>query len=487
MMAPLASLVPGATVAAMRRRRHGKIVATIGPATSDTETLAQLFEAGADVFRLNFSHGSHDDHRARYDAIRSLEERFDRPIGILLDLQGPKLRVGDFQHGVATLEPGQHFRLDLDGELGTSKRALLPHPEIFRALEPGTELLIDDGRIRLHVEECGNDFADTTVVVGGEISNHKGVNVPSKILDVSPITSKDEEDLRFGLDLGVDFIGLSFVQRPEDIADARKRIAGRAFVMSKLEKPLALEHLDDIVNLSDAVMVARGDLGVEVPPEDVPPLQKRIVAACREAGKPVVVATQMLESMIHSPTPTRAEASDVATAIYDGADAVMLSAETAVGDFPLEAVTMMDRIIHRAEQDPLYRKLREAERRRPEATAADAITAAARQVADTISAAVVVTYSSTGSTTLRAARERPVVPILGLTPRGDTARRLTVVWGVHSAQTEDIHAFREMVTKAVNTAKQEGLAETGDPLVITAGVPFGTPGATNILRIAWVE
>jgi pyruvate kinase len=467
--------------------RRAKILATLGPGTSSEERITALFEAGADVFRLNFSHGGHEDHKRRYDTIRAIEERFQRPIGILLDLQGPKLRVGEFKDGKVTLDQGAKFRLDLDQTPGDAGRAPLHHPEIFKALEPDTALLLDDGKIRLKVIDCGGDFAETEVMTGGLLSNHKGVNVPSMLLELSSLTEKDIEDLRFGLDLGVDWVALSFVQRPEDIAEARKLIAGRAGVMAKLEKPLAMDHLDEIVNLSDAIMVARGDLGVEVPPEDVPALQKRIVFACRAAGKPVIVATQMLESMIKAPTPTRAEASDVATAIYDGADAVMLSAETAVGDYPAEAVTMMDRIIRKVEIDPHYRKMMEAYRYAPEATAADAITAAARQVAHTISASVIVTFSSTGSTTIRCARERPAVPVLSLTPRADTARKMTLVWGVHSVQTEDLKTFRDMVIKAIRVAKSEGFADIGDPLVVTAGVPFGTPGATNILRIAWVE
>jgi len=471
----------------MRRNRDAKIVATLGPASSSEAQISELFEAGVDVFRMNFSHGEHEGHRERYNIVRSLEQKYDRPVGILLDLQGPKLRVGDFEGGSVELKHGQTFRLEAGDFVGTAERACLPHPEVFDALEPGTDLLLDDGRLRLKVLQHGHDWADTEVVTGGELSNHKGLNVPSVILDVSPLTPKDIEDMRFGLDLGVDFVGLSFVQRPEDIAEAKKLIAGRAHVISKLEKPQALTRLDEIVDLSDAIMVARGDLGVEVPPEDVPLLQKRILRACRREGKPVIVATQMLDSMIHAPTPTRAEASDVATAIYDGADAVMLSAETAVGEYAKESVAMMERIIIRVENDPLYREMREAERRAPEATAADAITAAARQVADTISAAAVVTFSTTGSTTIRAARERPVVPILGLTPRMDTARRSALIWGVHSVQTQDCHTFREMVTKAIHAAKTQGFAEPGDPIVITAGVPFGTPGATNILRIAWVE
>jgi pyruvate kinase len=379
------------------------------------------------------------------------------------------------------------YRLDLTGEQGDARRAPLPHPEIFASLKADMDLLIDDGKIRLRVTECGAEWAETRVVIGGTLSDHKGVNVPSAVLDLSPLTEKDHRDLRFGLELGVDWVALSFVQRPDDVAEARKIVGGKAGILVKLEKPSAIDHLDGIIELADALMVARGDLGVEMPPEDVPGLQKRIIRACRHAGKPVVVATQMLESMIHAPTPTRAEASDVATAVYDGADAVMLSAETAAGEYPVESVAMMDRIVNRVERDPLYRTILEAERYDPEETAADAITAAARQVARTIGASAIVTFTTTGSTTLRAARERPPVPILGLTPRGDTARRLSLVWSVHSLETVDLKDFREMVSKAVDIAVREGFAITGDRLVITAGVPFGTPGATNILRIAWAE
>jgi len=471
----------------MRRHRNAKIIATLGPASSSKEAITALFEAGVDVFRLNFSHGDYSGHQERFDIIRALETQFRRPVGIMLDLQGPKLRVGDFEGGMVVLKAGQSFRLDLDDTLGDISRAPLLHPEIFKALVAGTNLLLDDGKIRLKVTECSSTFAQTEVMVGGTLSNHKGVNVPDATLDVSPLTEKDHKDLLFGLQMGVDWVALSFVQRPEDIAEARKIIAGRAWIMAKLEKPQAMDHLHEIVELADGIMVARGDLGVECPPEIVPGLQKRMVRVCREAGKPVVVATQMLDSMVAVPTPTRAEASDVATAIFDGVDAVMLSAETAVGEYAKETVTMMDRIIKSAEQDPHYRRMMAVEQREPDATAADAITAAARQVAQTISAACVVTFSTTGSTTLRLARERPSAPILGLTPRSDTARRLTLAWGVHSVKATDCERFRDMVVEAVRVVRDEEFAETGDALVITAGVPFGTPGATNILRIAWVE
>jgi pyruvate kinase len=323
-------------------------------------------------------------------------------------------------------------------------------------------------------------------MAGGKLSNNKGVNVPSAILEMSAMTDKDRKDLAFGLEMGVDWVALSFVQRPADVEEIRNIVQGRAAIMAKLEKPSAIDHLHGIVELSDAIMVARGDLGVELPPEDVPVLQKRIINACRLAGKPVVVATQMLESMITSAVPTRAEASDVATAIYDGADAVMLSAETAVGDYPIESVTIMDRIINRVERDSLYVKFTETARSLPEATAADAISAAARQSAETITAQAIVSFSSTGSTTLRIARERPSVPILGLTPNLNVARRLVLAWGVHSFRTSDVSSFSEMMGKSVRIAQREEFARDGDDIVIVAGIPFGIAGGTNIMHIAKV-
>lgn len=470
----------------MRRARNAKIIATLGPATDDAVRIGRLFEAGADVFRLNFSHGTHDDHRRRMEIVRAVEKEHRRPIGVLMDLQGPKLRVGQFAEGKVELVEGERFRLDMDPAPGDRRRAPMPHPEIFQALKPGMDLLLDDGRIRLRVVDRADDRAETEIMSGGILSDRKGVNVPGAILPLSPITAKDHADLHFGLDLGVDWVALSFVQRPDDVAEARKLIGGRANIMAKLEKPAAFDRLDEIIELSDAVMVARGDLGVELPPEHVPSLQKRIVRACRRAGKPVVVATQMLESMVNTPTPTRAEASDVATAIYEGADAVMLSAETASGKYPVEALTMMNRIVTQVERDPNFRQIMDAEHPDPQATANDAITAAARQVAHTVSASAIVTYTTSGSTTLRAARERPDVPILSLTPSVGTARRLTVVWGVHGFVTADVTNVEEMVARACAASCEEGFGKEGDRVVITAGMPFGTPGATNLLRIAWI-
>jgi pyruvate kinase len=471
----------------MRRQRKAKIVATLGPSSTSREQIETLFRAGADVFRLNLSHGTHDDHRARYDIIRQIEHETGRPIGILVDLQGPKLRVGTFAEGPVTLTTGARFRFDLDLTPGDEKRAPLPHPEILSALRPDTNLLLDDGKLRLRVIDCTRDYANCEVVVGGKLSDRKGVNVPDVVLPLSPLTKKDLADLTFGLDLGADWVALSFVQRPEDIAEARKLIQGRARIIAKLEKPAAIEHLQEIVELADGIMVARGDLGVEMPPEDVPSLQKRIVAACREAGKPVVVATQMLDSMVQNPAPTRAEASDVATAIYDGADAVMLSAETASGLYPVEAVTMMNRIIERVERDPTYRRILNASIPEPEATGNDAISAAAAQVAHTLSVAAIVTYTTSGSTGLRVARERPEVPILCLTSFIETARQLALVWGIHCVLSAELKRFSEMADKACRMAQREEFARKGERLVITAGVPLGTPGSTNILRVAWIE
>lgn len=466
------------------RHRQTKIVATLGPASSSKTMIRALFEAGADVFRLNFSHGTADDHRARMAAIREIEKETGRPIAVIADLQGPKLRLGVFERDEIILTIGQPLRLDLNATVGNETCAPLPHPEIFAALKRGSEILLDDGKVRLRVTECGKDYALTFVEAGHKLSSRKGVNVPNAILPVSPLTAKDRADLEVALDLGADWIALSFVQRPEDIMEARELIKGRAAIIAKLEKPSAIKFLTPIVERADGVMVARGDLGVEMPPEDVPRTQKRILREARRFGKPVIVATQMMESMIASPTPTRAEASDVAGAVYDGTDAVMLSAETASGDYPCEAVAMMDRVIRRTLDDVHDFGGLVADQPRLQHTGADAITAAARQVAETIEASAIVTYTTSGSTTLRAARERPDVPIMGLTPVLRTARRLALSYGVYPVHSADAQDFKDMVAKATNLAARDGLAKVGDRVVITAGVPFGTPGSTNILRIA---
>ncbi len=467
-----------------RRRRRTKIVATVGPASATPEIIARLFHGGVDVFRLNFSHGSHDDHLARINTIRALERSVGRPIGILADVQGPKLRVGKFSGGRVTLQAGQSFRLDLSPVPGDRTRVQLPHPEIIAAAGIGTNLLVDDGKMRLRVTKVREDHLECEVVTGGPVSDRKGVNVPDVALPIPALTAKDRIDLDFALENGVDYIGLSFVQRPEDVAEAKEIAAGRAWIMTKLEKPQALDNLDAILAQSDAVMVARGDLGVELPPEEVPLAQKRIIRAARLRGIPVVVATQMLESMITAPSPTRAEASDVATAVFDGADAVMLSAETAAGQYPYEAVNMMDRIVERVERDPDWRLGIERSRPPPEHNSASAIAAAARQIANTVDAACIAAFTAGGSTAIRIARERPDCPVLGITSRVDTARRLAVVWGVHAVVDAELHSMTEAVTRATRLARSEGFAEAGQEVVVTAGVPFNQPGTTNALRVA---
>jgi pyruvate kinase len=470
----------------LRRRRRTKIIATLGPASSTTEVITRLFQTGADVFRLNFSHGSHEDHAARIASIREIEKRFDRPIGILADVQGPKLRVGKFSGGKVHLQTGQAFRLDLNPTPGDSRRVNLPHPEIIAAAAINTNLLLDDGKLRLRITHKRDDHLETEVIFGGPLSDRKGVNVPDVILPIPALTAKDRIDLDFALKAGVDYIGLSFVQRPEDVIEAKEIADGRAWIMVKMEKPQALENLDEIIRLSDAVMVARGDLGVELPPEEVPLAQKRIVRTARQMGKPVVVATQMLESMITAPAPTRAEASDVATAVFDGADAVMLSAETAAGQYPYEAVNIMDRIVARVEQDEGWRHITDASRPEPEGSSADAIAAAARQVAHTIRAPAIAAFTDSGATALRVARERPDCPILGLTPRPETARRLAVVWGVHAVIAKVVDSFSEAAEEARDEARKEGMAQPGDAIVVTAGVPFRQSGGTNMLHVAKV-
>jgi pyruvate kinase len=470
----------------MRRLRRAKIVATLGPASSSPEKIAQLFAAGADVFRINMSHTSHDRMRELVAMIRAVEQETGRPIGILVDLQGPKLRLGTFAGGSVQVKNGDTFVLDSNPAPGDAGRAYLPHPEIFAGVEAGHSLLIDDGKVRLTVTEAAPERIVTRVAVGGKLSDRKGVSLPDSTIPFSALTDKDLSDLEAALETGIDWIALSFIQRPEDIAEAKKITRGRAAIMAKIEKPQAVHRLAEILDVTDALMVARGDLGVEMPLEKVPGVQKQMTRSARAAGKPVVVATQMLESRIASPVPTRAEVSDVATAIFEGADAVMLSAESAAGQYPVEAVATMNRIAEEVEGDPLFRSIIDSQRATPEATGADAIADAARQIADTLDLAAVVCWTSSGSTGLRMARERPRPPIVALSPNIATGRRLAVVWGVHCVVTEDAHDQDDMVERACRIAFKEGFAKSGQRVIVVAGVPLGTPGATNMLRIAYV-
>ncbi len=471
----------------MRRLRNVKIVATLGPASDDYKMILALSEAGADVFRLNMSHGGHAEIRERHSIIRQIEKDTGRPIAILADLQGPKLRVGKFARDAEDLVEGQVFRFDLDPTEGDNSRVCLPHKEIFDALEPGAVLLVDDGKIRLVVKECCRDFADCIVRNDGTISNRKGVNVPDVVLPLAALSDKDRKDLEFVCQLGVDWLALSFVQRPEDVQEARELVAGRAHIISKIEKPAAVKAFAEILAVSDGIMVARGDLGVELPVQNVPPIQKRLVRACRNAAKPVIVATQMMESMIDSPVPTRAEVSDVATAIYEGADAVMLSAESAAGNYPIEAVSTMNAVAVEVENDPTYREVLDASRAGKKETIADAIVLAARDIAETTDIKAICCYTESGTTALLTARERPHVPIIAITPKIGTARRLVLSWGMNCTVSPPVERFKMAVVNAARVAREGGFASERDHIVVIAGIPFSQSGSTNILRVAPCE
>lgn len=468
----------------MQELRNVKIVATLGPASSSRDIIRELAKTGVDVFRLNMSHGTHEEQAARYELVREVEHELARPIGVLADLQGPKIRCGTFADGPHELTVGDAFTLDSDEAPGDATRVLLPHPEILDALIENATVLVNDGKIRLRVTSIRPGSVDTIVEVGGEISDRKGVNLPDVTLPVRALTDKDLKDLEFACDLGADFIALSFVQRADDVEEAKALIKGRAAVMVKIEKPAAIENFPAILAATDSVMVARGDLGVEMQVSELPPIQKKLINACRAVGKPVIVATQMLESMISSPVPTRAEVSDVAGAIYDGADAVMLSAESAAGDFPIEAVKTMDQVARRVERDPVYRELMEASRQSDKTSIATAIAAAAREVAETTDVAAICCFTYSGSTAMLASRERPRVPLIALTPLTSTARRLTLFWGIHSVISERVERFKLAVVSAVRAVRSMGVAEENDRIVVTAGVPFNQPGSTNILRVA---
>lgn len=471
----------------MRRARKVKVLATLGPASSEKAVIKRLFEAGADIFRINMSHTDHPKLRALVATIREVEAEVGRPIGILADLQGPKLRLGTFAEGVIDIAPGDVLVLDSTPAPGDNKRVELPHPEVLAALEPGHRLLLDDGKVTLRVTEATKDRATTVVVAGTRLSNRKGVSVPDSTIDFGAMTEKDRSDLEAALNADVDWVALSFVQRAEDLAEVKKIARGRAAVMAKIEKPQAVERLDSIIEQADALMVARGDLGVELPLEQVPGIQKRITRAARRAGKPVVVATQMLESMIQAPVPTRAEVSDVATAVFEGADAIMLSAESASGDYPVEAVATMDRIAIQVERDPNYKNIMHAQRTEPEATGADAISAAARQIAETLNLAAICCYTSSGATAMRTARERPQTPIIAMSPVLRTARRLSLVWGLHCVAGPEPDTLEHMIDHACAVAFREGLAKAGERIIVTAGTPLGSSGVTNMIRVAFVE
>ncbi|MEM7618062.1 MAG: pyruvate kinase [Pseudomonadota bacterium] len=471
----------------IRRYRQTKIVATLGPASGDPEMMRTLFEAGVDVFRMNFSHGSHDDHRKNMQTARQLEVEFGRPVAVLADLQGPKLRIGQFKDGKIELTEGQDFRFDLSDVPGDTTRVQLPHPEVMEVMDVGSEILLDDGKVRVQVMAKDKEGLDTKIMTGAVLSNNKGFNIPGVKLPIKALTDKDREDLEAAIEMGADWIAQSFVQSSDDVIEAKQLIDGRAALMAKIEKPSAVNEIDDIIEVVDGVMLARGDLGVEIPPEQVPAVQKKVVRKVRHAGKPIIVATQMLESMVENARPTRAEASDVATAVYDGADAVMLSAETAVGSYPVEAVSIMNRICESTESDKNYRRIMESDHPETKSDSSDAITVAATYVAEDVGAAAIVNYTTSGSTTLRAVRQRPNVPVLCLTQNIQTARRLVLSFGVRTMHITDVNSFAETVESAIELVSQKGYAQKGDKIVLTAGVPFGVSGSTNVLRIAEVK
>ncbi len=466
------------------RGRKVKILATLGPASRSPEMIEKLLRAGADAFRVNMSHGDHETHAATIAAIREVEKAVGKPVAVLCDLQGPKLRVGTFKDGKAVIRHSGHFTFDRDPTPGDENRVCLPHPELFSVLHKGQRLLIDDGKLRLRVISANEDTILCSAEVGGVISDRKGVNVPDAVVPIPALTEKDRRDLTFALEQHADWIALSFVQRPDDVAEARRLIGttGTA-LMAKIEKPAAVDRLEEIIELADGIMVARGDLGVELNPEEVPPIQKRIVAITRQSGKPVVVATQMLESMIESPAPTRAEVSDVANAVYDGADAVMLSAETASGAWPEEAVSIMHRIAGQVENDAGYRQQVNFAQVMPDTTTADALAHACASIAESLPIAGIIVFTGSGSTARRVARERPAAPMLVLTPSARIARRLALLWGTHAVSTKDIGSFEEMIAKGKRMALRHGFGTAGSKLIALAGVPFGTPGSTNLLHV----
>lgn len=471
-----------------------KIVSSVGPAISSETMIEKAIKAGVNVFRLNFSHGAHEDHKKSYDIIRAVAKKLNMPVGILADLQGPKLRVGKFKDSKVVLSEGETFILDQKDELGDKTRVNLPHPQIFAAIKEDDILLIDDGKIRLQVEKFDPEYIETKVINGGEVSNFKGVNFPSGILQLSALTTKDAKDLDFALSLGVDIVALSFVQLPSDIENLKNIIKGKAKVIAKIEKPSAIEYIEDIINVADGIMVARGDLGVEIPTEKVPVVQKQIIRECRKQSKPVIVATQMLDSMTFAPIPTRAEASDVANAVYDGADAVMLSGETTVGKYPIETIKTMVNIINQVESDPLYWNYLDASYDyivtnyiKSHPTTGRAITSAAKQIADTLNSKVVVAFSTYGTTVNRISHQKLKARILSVTDNAALYNQMNLSWGVTPLLVDSITSFSEIIDVSTAWLKKNKWVEVGDKIVVVAGIPVAIGGITNSIRVVEID
>ncbi|RCJ29131.1 pyruvate kinase [Nostoc minutum NIES-26] len=466
--------------------RRTKIVATIGPATSSPEMLKAIIEAGATTLRLNFSHGTHADHQRNIRLIRQTAFELNQPVAILQDLQGPKIRLGRFENGSIVVAKGDRFTLTNRPVIGTQEISCITYDYLAEEVPVGAKILLDDGRVEMSVEEINRDKGDLhcRVSVAGKLSNNKGVNFPGVYLSIKAMTDKDREDLMFGLDQGVDWVALSFVRNPQDIIEIKELISStgkQVPVVAKIEKHEAIEQMEAVLALCDGVMVARGDLGVELPAEDVPVLQKRLIATANRLGIPIITATQMLDSMVSNPRPTRAEVSDVANAILDGTDAVMLSNETAVGNYPVEAVATMARIAERIEQEEAHstvRQLRDTRRSIP-----NAISQAVSQIAEQLGAAAIMTLTQTGATARNVSKFRPSTPILAVTPHVNVARQLQLVWGVKPLLVLGLPSTGQTFQAAINVAQERMLLSEGDLVVMTAGTLQGVAGSTDLIKV----
>lgn len=470
-----------------------KIICTLGPGSADEATLEAMIRAGMDVARLNFSHGTHDEHAEMFGRLRHVADRVGAHVGVMADLQGPKIRTGELQDGEPVqLVDGAQLTITTEQVMGTAERVSTTYPHLAHDVCPGDRILLDDGVMELRVKSKTRTDVVCEVVHGGLLREHKGINLPGVNVSSPSLTEKDRADLEFALSLGVDYLALSFVRRPEDILELRglcRRGEHVTPIIAKLEKPEALSRLQEVVAAADAVMIARGDLAVELSPEEVPVWQKRIIAECALQDKPVITATQMLETMRDQPQPTRAEASDVANAIFDGTDAVMLSAETAVGKYPVETVSMMRRIAAVAEHEQARWRHREwlSHPDDREEAIPDAISRAAVDVARGVGAAAIVAFTESGSTALKASKRRPRVPILACTPLPTTARRCSLYWGALPLVVSNITDTEQMIYQTGQEAKRLGFVATGDRVVITAGVPMGQPGSTNTLSVEIID
>ena len=470
----------------IKNYRKTKILATIGPSSEKITKIEKLISSGVDAFRINCSHTTESQFESYIKNIRKVEKKLKKPIGILIDLQGPKLRIGEIENNIP-LKRGQKLLFINSKKSSKSNEVPLPEEKVFKSIKVNHPIFIDDGKIKLKVLKVYKNIIETKVLLEGVLKSKKGINLPETVLKNSALTSKDKKNVKKGIELGVDWIALSFIQSPEDIKDLRKICKKNVSIMAKIEKPTALNHINKITELADGLMIARGDLGVELPIQDVPSWQKRIIREARMQGKPVVVSTQMLESMITSKTPTRAEVSDVATAVFEGSDAVMLSAESAIGDNPELAVKMMDKIAHSVEKNPNYSSILSAQLEETPDSTPDAIATAARSLASELNSPIIVCYTESGSTGIKVSRVRPKQMILTVTPIIKTARKLTLVWGVKCIVQKDANNLEQMIRMTKAYSKKEKIIKIGEKMVITAGLPLKKLGTTNLIRVIKVD